>query len=586
MNKKTRVLLTEIFQLISSSIVILAPCNPIIKIIFFVVVITTSNVFLIRKLKKDEEIQTQLESLDTSIELLLKKDSSVYFTVDNTRKIIEKRFHENIDKILLSNIFENNSIVNIEILRYVEQCFKDKKKISTTVSVKNTNYSSSYFSLVVHNVTRNNKDYVVVILFDITEQKNTLKFLRESETKFSHFADLIPDTIAEYDMKGNILFLNKSTERIFGYSRNSLKNIMQVLVEEDKEKAVLSITSLLSQFEKNQNTTTGGEYRLLNSRGDVVYCKIISSMRINKFGVKTIVSIVSDISSYKVQQQFLEKRLEFEKMISSISKRFLIEDNIQESFEEFSNFLDLDSITVFLNEKEVNKTSIERSYIKNAGNKEEQVILFKHLYSLCKNDRFVFCDKYTDISEKSHNFLFEKLETKYIISYKFDSPEYSIIIVFHCLNREKMFGDTEMSAIEIFSELLSAFIFKSILNEKILEKQNSFDALIKESCLGVISISDNIITFVNDSALEILELNKDCINKNASSVLDIYPVFARLDKIYSKNKRHIKTRSEIEINGIKKQIIIEIKPVSLDEKNSSLITIIYSNCNEEKYEQI
>lgn len=588
MNKKIRLLITEIFQIISSSAIVLLPLNVIIKIAFFSIVITISNIIMLRKIKEDDEIKSQIASLNSSIETLLNKDSSCYFTVNKSNKIIEKKYNKNIENSILENIFIENSISNLEILRYVEKCFKTKEKIETTISIKKNQYMSMYFSLIVNYISNEKEKYVTVILFDITEQKNALRFLKESENKFSYFADIIiPDTIVEYDMKGNILFLNKSAENIFGYSRNSLKNIMQVLIEEDQSKAVSRIKSLIVDSEKNSNATIGPEeYRLKNSRGDILYCKIVSSVRINEFGVKTIISVVSDITDYKIQQRFLEKRLEFERLISSISKRFLTQVNrletTQQAFIELSDFLNIDSITVFLNDREINKTTVEHSFIKKMNpkieNKKDQMLFLKNIYRLGRNDRFVFSDEFTNNDEELHEYFYEQLKSKYIVTYKFDNSEYSLILAFYFFNRNNMLSDTDMSVIEIFCELLSSLIFKDLLNEKIIEKQESFDTLINESSLGVISITDNKITFINDSALKILEFDREnCINKNASKVLDVYEIFESVDREYTRDKRYMKVKGKLK----DKNVVVELKPVSLDEKNSTLITILNYNCGEE-----
>jgi len=586
MSKKFQLLISEIFQIISSSVIVLAPIGIIIKISFFVVVITISNFIMLRKIKKEDEIKSQIASLNSSIETLLNKDSSCYFTVDKSNKIVEKKYNKNIDSSVLENIFIENSISNLEILRYVEKCFKTKEKIETTISIKKNQYMSMYFSLIVNYISSEKNKYVSVILFDVTDQKNTLRFLKESENKFSYFADIIPDTIAEYDINGNILFLNKSAENNFGYSKNSLKNIMQVLVGEDQQRAFDRIKSIINEKNNSNIIYDPEEYKLKNFRGDTLYCKIVSSIRVNEFGVKTIISVVTDITDYKTQQKFLEKRLEFERLISSISKRFLTQTNrletTQQSFIELSDFLNIDSITVFLNDREINKTTVEHSFIKKMNpkieNKKDQMLFLKNIYRLGKDERFVFSDQFTNNEESLHEYFYENLKSKYVVTYKFDNAEYSLVLAFYFFNRELMLSDTDMSAIEIFCELLSSLIFKELLNEKIIEKQDSFDALINESSLGVISISDNKITFINDSALKILELDReDCINKNASKVLDVYEIFENIDREYTRNKRYMKVKCKIK----EKNVVIELKPVSLDEKNSTLITILNYTCGEE-----
>lgn len=589
MNKNVELLITELFQILSFTIIVLMPINIIIKISFFIIVITISNFIVLKKNKKNKEIESQIANLNSSIEILLNKELVCYLIVNKLNKIIEKKYNKNIQYSILQNIFIKDSISNLEILRYVQKCFETKEKIETTISIKNILHITMYFTLIVNYISSEKEEHVIIILYNITNEKNTLKFLKESENKFSYFANIIPDSIVEYDMNGNILFLNKSVENVFRFSKDSLKNINHVLTEEEQLKASERIKTLIKNSEKNINVIMSPEeYKLKNSNNEILYCKVTSSIRVNEFGVKTIISVVSDITNYKMQQKFLEKKLEFEKLIFTISKRFLIQENsvetTQQAFIELSDFLDIDSIIVFLKDKETNKVSVKHSFIKKMNpkieNKKDQILFLNNMYNLSKNDKFMFLDKFAKNDNELYKYFFNKLNTKYIVTYTFDNDEYSLIFTFYFFNRIQMLNNNDISAIEIFCELLSSLMFKNLLNQKILEKQESFNVLINESSLGVISIYNDKITFINDSALKILELSrKYCIDTNASEILNSYEIFKNVYKEYIKNKKSLKIKGKIK----EKKVLIELKPVYLDEKNSILITILEYN-SEEKNE--
>ena len=74
---------------------------------------------------------------------------------------------------------------------------------------------------------------------DITEQKKAEEDLRNSEQRFRDLVNLLPQSVWEMDLDGNILFTNQYGFVSTGYTPDDLKkdaNIEQLFKKTDREK--------------------------------------------------------------------------------------------------------------------------------------------------------------------------------------------------------------------------------------------------------------------------------------------------------------------------------------------------------------
>jgi PAS domain S-box-containing protein len=147
------------------------------------------------------------------------------------------------------------------------------------------------------------EEIVDIVARQMREIQNTTQ-LRQSEKKYRELANLLPQTVFELDLKGNLTFTNRAGVKSFGYTQEDLNkglNVLKLFIPEDKEKIQLNIGARLQgkSFEDH-------EYTALRKDDSTFPVLIYSSPIIHDNKPVGLRGIVLDISERKRAEEALQ----------------------------------------------------------------------------------------------------------------------------------------------------------------------------------------------------------------------------------------------------------------------------------------
>jgi PAS domain S-box-containing protein len=163
------------------------------------------------------------------------------------------------------------------------------------------------------------------LVIDISERKAMEEALRKSEQKFRELADLLPQTIFELDLGGNVTYLNKAGRIAFGLSENDIGfPATSGIVAEDHVRLLDNIQKAF--VEKGRDG--GVEYTALRRDGTTFPIVIYSSPMTENNQIRGIRGLIVDISERKAMEEVLRKSEEhYRQVIQSLQEGlFVLQD--------------------------------------------------------------------------------------------------------------------------------------------------------------------------------------------------------------------------------------------------------------------
>jgi PAS domain S-box-containing protein len=161
------------------------------------------------------------------------------------------------------------------------------------------------------------------IFADITARKQAEQTLINSEKKYRDLADSLPQTIVEFDIQGNLIYVNRNGFETFGYTREEFDkglNVFQMLMPEEHNRARENVQRVL-----HEESESGNEYRAVRKDGStfpvIIYTSAIT--RENKqIGLR---GIIVDISESKLAEQHLRESEERFKQVTENANELIWE---------------------------------------------------------------------------------------------------------------------------------------------------------------------------------------------------------------------------------------------------------------------
>ncbi|MHA2330046.1 MAG: PAS domain S-box protein, partial [Candidatus Hodarchaeales archaeon] len=168
---------------------------------------------------------------------------------------------------------------------------------------------------------------IIVSVIDITQQKKVEKTLRNSERRFRELSDLLPQTVFEVDLEGNLMFTNRFGLEFSGYSQEELNeglNIFQMISSEDKNR----IKQDFKRTIKGEDLR-GHEYNAITKNGNINPVLIYSSPITIEDNLVGLRGIIIDISHLRLAQDELRKSEERYRRLIELSPDAIILSDLE-----------------------------------------------------------------------------------------------------------------------------------------------------------------------------------------------------------------------------------------------------------------
>jgi PAS domain S-box-containing protein len=163
----------------------------------------------------------------------------------------------------------------------------------------------------------NGKTYILAITKDIDARKKAEDLLKQSEQKYRELANSLPQIVYETDEMARLVFVNKASFTLTGYTLNDFEkglNVPDLIAPIDREKAKLNIQRLLQGIE-SKNV----EYLVFRKDGTTFPALFQSAPIVKNNVVIGFRGFAVDISERKkAEQQLKESEERYKRLFNSI----------------------------------------------------------------------------------------------------------------------------------------------------------------------------------------------------------------------------------------------------------------------------
>lgn len=349
-----------------------------------------------RLIKKDGSIVWVLDNIRPALQMVYPGEIVGVMTDITTKKITEQQikqseanlkaiFNNSLQAFLLLNkeclILEHNIVADRIFLQYFDFTLQKNINFIEILEKKQTkeiidNINEAFYSaLSGKNITieisiicnkslthwfemsftgvnsDGNIDIVCLSFIDVTERKNALTSLYQSEERFRNLVQNSSDLILIIDANGIIKYASPSITKITGFTTTEKvgESLFSGLAPEDINKISLVIEKLL--LEPGQSISF--DFRFKNKSGNWIYMESVVSNMLNYPSIEGIVINSRDITDRKKAEELLQYRLKFENAISSLSTKFItitleeFDKAIEESLKSLSIMTFSDIIQIY-----------------------------------------------------------------------------------------------------------------------------------------------------------------------------------------------------------------------------------------------
>lgn len=168
---------------------------------------------------------------------------------------------------------------------------------------------------------------ILAVVRDISERKNALSIIEQSEKKFRELSELLPQIVWEATLDGVFTYTNQKGFELFGLSHADFEKgirILDILVPEDRERASINIQTLF-----HTNTTSQGKrYTALKKDGTTFPIEIYSNIIYSNNTPVGLRGVTLDVSErVNAEKALKESEEKYRTLMESMNEVVIMADN-------------------------------------------------------------------------------------------------------------------------------------------------------------------------------------------------------------------------------------------------------------------
>ncbi|UCH07241.1 MAG: PAS domain S-box protein, partial [Deltaproteobacteria bacterium] len=154
---------------------------------------------------------------------------------------------------------------------------------------------------------------------DITDHKRAEEALRQSKERFKELAELLPETIYEMDLKGNLTFVNRNAFAHFGYTQQDFDrglNAHDMIAPPDRQRSMANVKRIFKGEELGLN-----EYTALRKDGSTFPCMIRSTAIMREgtpIGLRGFIIDMTERKKAEEERKKLEAQLQYTQRMEAL----------------------------------------------------------------------------------------------------------------------------------------------------------------------------------------------------------------------------------------------------------------------------
>lgn len=315
------------------------------------------------------------------------------------------------------------------------------------------------------------------------------------------------EAIVMTDTKGRVSRVNNEFERLFGFSRTEVigKHVDPLLVPKGHYSEA---TSLTRRAVKGEQVVMDTERR--RKDGALIDVSVLASpIRVNG-SIAAAFAIYRDISERKKAERALNHRIEFNKLVSSISTRFVTNHDFDKatdlSLADIGKFTEADRVVIYLFRNKEPSLEITHEWYREgvpSRKKGSRIMRETQLPWWMKQLRKKKCILIRDVSLLPQEAVLEKhILKRYKIKSLLAIPLISMeklagFVSFHNVQRTDVWNNGDMALLKVFAEIIGNALERKRTEDFLRESEEKYRSVVEKASDGIVILQNEMIKFIN-----------------------------------------------------------------------------------------